>query len=51
MEPFTFDSRDIGQTEEFLSKAYAKMRTVRPGCGPRAGRPDRAVTEVAPCRP
>ncbi|MEU6787806.1 helix-turn-helix transcriptional regulator [Nonomuraea angiospora] len=26
MEPLTFDSRDIGQTEEFLSKAYAKMR-------------------------
>ncbi|MER6509078.1 helix-turn-helix transcriptional regulator [Nonomuraea sp. NPDC001636] len=26
MGPEVFDSRDIGQTEEFLSKAYAKMR-------------------------
>ncbi|UBU17810.1 AraC family transcriptional regulator [Nonomuraea gerenzanensis] len=26
MEPMTFDSRDLGQTEEFLSKAYARMR-------------------------
>jgi AraC-like DNA-binding protein len=26
MEPLTFDSRDLGQTEEFLSKAYARMR-------------------------
>ncbi|MEU1389321.1 MULTISPECIES: helix-turn-helix transcriptional regulator [unclassified Nonomuraea] len=26
MDPEVFDSRDIGQTEEFLSKAYAKMR-------------------------
>ncbi|GGT06095.1 helix-turn-helix transcriptional regulator [Nonomuraea spiralis] len=26
MEPQVFDSRDIGETEEFLSKAYAKMR-------------------------
>ncbi|GAA3263014.1 helix-turn-helix transcriptional regulator [Nonomuraea helvata] len=26
MEPLTFDSNDLGKTEEFLSKAYAKMR-------------------------
>ncbi|MFG1697622.1 helix-turn-helix transcriptional regulator [Nonomuraea sp. NPDC049309] len=26
MEPLTFESRDLGQTEEFLSRAYARMR-------------------------
>ncbi|MBO3749556.1 AraC family transcriptional regulator [Streptosporangiaceae bacterium NEAU-GS5] len=26
MKPLVFDSRDLGQTEEFLSQAYARMR-------------------------
>ncbi|MFD0476745.1 AraC family transcriptional regulator [Nonomuraea thailandensis] len=26
MQPLTFDSHDLGQTEEFLSRAYARMR-------------------------
>ncbi|AQZ64027.1 Transcriptional regulator, AraC family [[Actinomadura] parvosata subsp. kistnae] len=35
MEPLTFDSRDLGQTEEFLSKAYARMSIGSDVAGPR----------------
>ncbi|GAA2213855.1 hypothetical protein GCM10009850_093180 [Nonomuraea monospora] len=36
MEPLTFESRDLGQTEEFLNKAYARMRIGSDVPSPRA---------------